>query len=253
MSREVKRVALDFDWPYTGRNKVWKGYINPHRKICDDCYGTGQTPGRNRLEDFIRLMVLSAEDALSDRRQHPYFNSDCFFSDGEPGGDFVDLIRGLSPDKPYRDTTDMHGRQWEVSKSILKAAGLDPETWGMCPTCSKNVHKDGDSGSGIDPAIFEEYDAWEDYDPPSGEGWQMWETTSEGSPISPVCKTPEELAKWLSDDGASSFGRDTATYEQWFLMIKAGWAPSALMSAETGLVSGVVGIANNERDKGEVK
>ncbi len=72
-------------------------------------------------------------------------------------------------------------------------------------------------------------DSWEPEDPPTGEGWQMWETTSEGSPISPVFSTPEELAKWLSDTGASSFGRMTATYDEWLGMIKVGWAPSAVL------------------------
>ncbi len=69
-------------------------------------------------------------------------------------------------------------------------------------------------------------------------GWQMWETTSEGSPISPVCDTPEELARWLADNGASSFADSTATYEQWLAMIGQGWAPSAILTQD-GLRSGV--------------
>lgn len=79
-------------------------------------------------------------------------------------------------------------------------------------------------------------------EPPKGPGWQMWQTVSEGSPISPVFKTPEELAQWLADTGASSFGRNTATYEQWFAMIKQGWAPSAVSTPETGIISGVVAV-----------
>ncbi len=78
--------------------------------------------------------------------------------------------------------------------------------------------------------------------PPKGDGWQMWETTSEGSPISPVCETPEGLARWLADNGASSFGHDTATYEQWLGMITAGWAPSAVL--EGGVMkSGVEAVS----------
>lgn len=76
---------------------------------------------------------------------------------------------------------------------------------------------------------------------PTGEGWQMWETVSEGSPLSPVFKTPEELAKWLADNKISSFGRMTATYEQWLKMIKVGYAPSAV-SKDGKLMSGVEGI-----------
>jgi hypothetical protein len=61
-------------------------------------------------------------------------------------------------------------------------------------------------------------------------GWCMYETTSEGTPISPVLETPEALARWLADTGASSFGRDTATYDQWLRTIQAGWAPSAVVT-----------------------
>ena len=71
---------------------------------------------------------------------------------------------------------------------------------------------------------------WE-IEPPSGEGYQLWETTSEGSPMSPVFKTPEELAQWLFDNKASSFGHNTASYEHWLNFIKGpGWAPTAIVS-----------------------
>jgi hypothetical protein len=60
-------------------------------------------------------------------------------------------------------------------------------------------------------------------------GWCMYETTSEGTPISPVLETPEALAHWLADTGASAFGGMTATYEQWLRTVQAGWAPSAVM------------------------
>lgn len=66
----------------------------------------------------------------------------------------------------------------------------------------------------------------------------MGRFTSEGSPISPVCDSPESLATWLADNGASSFGSSTATYDQWLGMIKAGWAPSAV-SSSNGMQSGV--------------
>jgi len=69
-------------------------------------------------------------------------------------------------------------------------------------------------------------------------GWQMWETTSEGSPMSPIFDTPEDLAQWLADSGASAFGGMTATYDQWLATIKRGWAMSAFTD-ETGLHSGV--------------
>ena len=79
-------------------------------------------------------------------------------------------------------------------------------------------------------------------------GWQMWETVSEGSPISPVCDTPEDLARWLADNNASSFGPMTATYEQWLTMIGQGSTVSAMYSPQTGLVSGVEYVGREASD-----
>ena len=71
------------------------------------------------------------------------------------------------------------------------------------------------------------------------QGWCMYETTSEGTPISPVLESPEALARWLADNGASAFGSMTATYDQWLATCLSGWAPSAAHTPATGLVSGV--------------
>lgn len=57
----------------------------------------------------------------------------------------------------------------------------------------------------------------------------MYENTSEGTPISPAFETPEDLARWLTDNEASAFGNSTATYEQWLAVAKGGWAPSAVV------------------------
>ena len=81
-----------------------------------------------------------------------------------------------------------------------------------------------------------------DYMPDFGDrddlGYCMYETTSEGTPISPVFATPEELARWLADTGASAFGDMGASYEQWLAVARGGWAPSAVVDSK-GLRSGV--------------
>jgi hypothetical protein len=45
-------------------------------------------------------------------------------------------------------------------------------------------------------------------------GWQLYETTSEGTPVSPVFPTLEELATWC-ETGATVFASLTWTREQW--------------------------------------
>lgn len=75
---------------------------------------------------------------------------------------------------------------------------------------------------------------------PPGPGYQLWETTTEGSPLSPSLSTPEELARWLADNNVSAFGGITLPYESWLAFILGvGWAPSMVFSPETGLISGV--------------
>lgn len=68
--------------------------------------------------------------------------------------------------------------------------------------------------------------------------YMMYEDTSEGTPISPAFATPEELARWLTDHNASSFGGMTATYEQWLHVCQGGWAPSIVI-ADGKMMSGV--------------
>ena len=76
--------------------------------------------------------------------------------------------------------------------------------------------------------------------------WQMYEDTSEGTPISPVFDCPKKLARWLADTGASAFADRTATYDQWLATVERGYAISAMMSSTTGLVSGVEALAAHE-------
>ena len=73
--------------------------------------------------------------------------------------------------------------------------------------------------------------------------YQMYECTSEGTPISPVMPDPESLAHWLADNNVSAFGSQTASYEAWLRVCRGGFAPSA-MYTRTGLVSGVEGLTD---------
>jgi hypothetical protein len=81
-----------------------------------------------------------------------------------------------------------------------------------------------------------EAEAWEESGPPEGEGWQLWETVSEGSPISPVFATADELAAWMS---ASERGNRRVPPDVAAKFIAEGWAPSFISSPETGVISGV--------------
>src|SRR5690606_7531262 len=76
---------------------------------------------------------------------------------------------------------------------------------------------DGDGTRERYPGQRAEAEAWTETEPPAGDGWQLWETTSEGSPSSPVFKTPEDLAAWCAQH-ATVFGSMEATYGEWLRM-----------------------------------
>lgn len=59
---------------------------------------------------------------------------------------------------------------------------------------------------------------FEPLEPPTGNGYQIWETTTEGSPISPVFETKDKLINYLIQQGYSE-----GAAEQF---AEHGWAPS---------------------------
>ena len=259
MGREVKRVSLGFDWPL---NKIWKGFVNPHYKKCPEdgrtCFN-GENAAAHYLSHLTNMFGVIADSALRGET-HPYlyrlpYNShypDWSIQPEEIRKRMVELVSTLDDKKPDR-MFGFTGSSTNLFFKLLELAGFknppyeDSEEydkakkpayeWTHCLVC------DGES---LDPAVKEKYDSWKDYEPPSGPGWQMWETVSEGSPISPVFETPETLAHWLAETGASSFGNQGATYDQWLSMIKVGWAPSAVGIPGKGLQSGVEAVGNPE-------
>jgi hypothetical protein len=83
-----------------------------------------------------------------------------------------------------------------------------PEDWGVCKACG---------GDGIHPDSKAAYEAWSETEPPTGDGFQLWETCSEGSPVSPVFATAEALAEWC-EQNATTFASCKATKDQWLKM-----------------------------------
>ena len=77
------------------------------------------------------------------------------------------------------------------------------------------------------PGQRAEADAWEPTQPPTGEGWQVWETVSEGSPVTPVFATPEELINHLTTVGTTG-----GKIWDWATAVKfvkdTGWAPTLM-------------------------
>lgn len=142
----------------------------------------------------------------------------------DESGNYIPLL-GYSFSKKLAEW-DEGKRQWDAgfrAKTVWHDGGGYRDEW---------VPKDANHDypySGWAGDRPEEADYMPDWPESERTHLQMYEDTSEGTPISPVMKEPEELARWLADNNASAFGGMTATYEQWLGTINRGWAPSAVV------------------------
>lgn len=116
-----------------------------------------------------------------------------------------------------------------VIRARCEREGIDD----TCPTCKGHASLEKYEGQRA------EAEAWEPTDPPKGDGWQLWETVSEGSPVSPVCATADELAAWMSDPER---GDRWVPQEAARKFIDAGWAPTGVLTPGRGYASGVEAI-----------
>ena len=139
--------------------------------------------------------------------------------------------KGWQPKNPPIIPTPEEVNEWSLSgmghDSInqyicVKAACERAREFPTCAQC------DGEGTRWPSPEAKAKYESWERTEPPKGDGYQIWETVSEGSPISPVFATARELAvhmattKWGTDDGTPA--------ETWLKFIEGpGWAPSMVM------------------------
>jgi hypothetical protein len=79
------------------------------------------------------------------------------------------------------------------------------------------------------PSAEQQAEDWQEVEPPTGEAYQVWETVTEGSPMSPAFADPEKLAKWMVENDTSI--TSDMTFEDWMKFILGdGWAPSMMMT-----------------------
>ena len=257
MGREVKRVALDFDWPL---KKVWKGFVNPHFKRCtaEDCHG-GETSAGAWISALAHFIAMIGEEAarapyaeeLRRRGQiypHPYLETWARAPREREPRDLVLALEAAGEDHERRDriyreywsrhkpkllplteglsdfVSGLAGRrigpgpfngnpEVPIYYALLKAAGIKKTSrWDQCDACG---------GTGIDASVRAAYEAWESEEPPSGPGWQLWETVSEGSPVSPVFASREEFVEHIVQSGYTRVAAEAFT--------TSSWAPTATM------------------------
>jgi hypothetical protein len=256
LSRELKRVPLDFDapvgdtWAPLLEHPDWHNF-----PACETCgpptliahggerhpFGTdlegrpkgdGLTPEARQLDrswyaryigDNAQRQALSWDDKLGQHEVDALIKAgrfnpviDC------PKGCKSPEDRGVERGQPWKtDCPDCQGRGWTrrqlepgeitaadvnaqqraggfghdgINHSIAMRARCELLGFGVnCETC------DGHGDIATDE-LREKREAWEPPKPPEGPGFQLWQSISEGGPVSPVFASAEELAGWLAEN-----------------------------------------------------
>lgn len=229
MGRAARRVPLDFDWPI---GKVWEGYLMPDHLTepeCPDCDGDGySTEAQSIANTFYphqiewgnteKARALAWHDKIGQEEVDHLLKKGRLRTwvrdEGDDRGRWESLPRTADEVNAEQRGGGMIGHD-ALNRHILieyrcKRLGIPLR----CPSC------EGHGSLEAYPGQRAEAEAWEATEPPKGEGWQMWETTSEGSPQTPVFATVEELARYCAVSGASLFGSTTADYDRWLAILK---------------------------------
>lgn len=226
MGRLVRRVALDFDHP---PNTAWPGFVPPTPRPCPEAGAPrngglgcelGMTMAGRWLERITSLIMEIGESARRGQ-VHPYLANCPVGPDrrsSPAGADGLELTQALAGRPLDRGFGFSGGDTWAAKRKIVAAAGL-PREWGTCPVCK---------GHNCHPDDREMVDGFVRTFPPAGDGWQLWEDTTEGSPITPVFATPEELSVYAAEH-CSVFADEKAPADWWLASFKAGTTDSDTM------------------------
>jgi len=234
--RTIKRVPLNFNWTL---NQAWKGYLNPYKAYldCKACDSSGMNPKTKKLSDDWYTHLRT--DGLDGWGKHLEQEDVQALIDGDRLWDFTRTPRNEEQLKIVKEKLARGENSWlpfnngyvptaeEVNNWNKKGFGHDSINQWICVEArAKRMgiygyceHCKGEGYIPVSNELVKLHEEWKKYEPPTGPGYQLWETCSEGSPISPVFETPEMLAKWCVD-GATIFATEKLSYDKWLELIK---------------------------------
>ena len=103
------------------------------------------------------------------------------------------------------------GHDCLAQKILVETRAKRLGVFGLC------LHCKGEGRMKLPRKLKKKWQNWREHEPPTGPGYQLWDTCSEGCPISPVFKTPEKLADWCVDN-ATIFGNHRTSWLNWYQM-----------------------------------
>jgi len=279
MGREIKRVVLDFSHPigevWPGYlNPHYAGQVD-----CSVCAGSGGSPAgrllnalwyRHLHREALQLLAqyeyppalvrFAAAVLVSGEGWNSHIDQDDVIALVEAGRlwDFTRTPRTDEQREIVKAKLASGGNSWlpedngyvpiadEVNAWSRRGLGHDSiNNWvcvkARCKRYEQPEYCAACNGSGHvpNPELEARIEAWKETDPPAGEGWQVWETVTEGSPISPVFPDAEACIAWLVNDQGYSPQAARA-------FVGHGWAPSLMGVEGVGLWDGITGMGITE-------
>ncbi len=249
MGRKLMRVPLDFTWD---TNKIWEGYRNPYYEYkikCEHCDGSGLNEKTREIDDAWYGYHLPDDFVYVDDTKTRRYNNNAWCNhiteveikallENDRLWDFTrvpindeqrqivakKIASGENKWLPFNNgyiPTPEEVNQWNrncighdsCNRWIcVKARAENLGVYGECEHCK------GEGEVWENTGYQYLRDNWVQIEPPTGDGYQLWETTSEGSPESPVFETLEALCEWC-EDNATTFSDYKATKEEWIRML----------------------------------
>ncbi len=220
--RTVKRVPLDFDAPL---NETWAGYVMPddvRPPDCGDCGGTGYSPTARWLHDTFYSHNVAA-DCGGWRDKLVHADVDALVGAGRLRHWDGDTRKWVTVPRTAGEVNAANapgGKGHDLQHDGITCWILVKSRCGRLSASAYCASCDG-KGKRATAAEYEAYENWVGSEPPDGEGWQMWETTSEGSPQTPVFTTAEALADYCAVH-CTWFADNRWTAAEWLASFYAG-------------------------------
>lgn len=245
MSKKLKQVPLDFTWEIL---KVWEGYINPHPvKECEACKNTGYSTNYRELKEkwysFSNAVYKQNPFRKDARYNVNSWKNNVLQEDvdaliqADRLWDFTRVALNPEQSEIIRKKKEAGGNSWlpfnngylptaaEVNKWNLEGIGHD--SINMNVIIKARLKKQGLShrcehcnGTGVrfeSEAAAKIYNDWQPYEPPTGEGYQLW---NDECPLTPVFTTLDLLCEHCDVKKVSVFGGNTASRSEWKTMLE---------------------------------
>lgn len=104
-------------------------------QMCPSCDGSGYTEARMWLLVIVRILMRAGHHAAFPNGRIEHFPDEMEFLEYPPPAELEILTSALAGKKPWKHAGYDPKGDHQATLKIIRAAGLDPDQWGVCPVC----------------------------------------------------------------------------------------------------------------------